>query len=240
MTTIRTMPATMELGDAELVSRSLAGNREAFAGIVARYQSLICSLAYSASGNLSRSEDLAQETFLTAWKHLPDLRDPNRLRSWLCGISRNLLKSACRKQTREPLHGAEPLEAARGALSPGSVPSEQAINREEEAIVWSALELIPDLYREPLILFYRESQSIELVAQQLDLSEDAVRQRLSRGRDMLRAQVAALVEGTLKRSRPGRTFTLAVMAALPGVVASSAAAAGLGAAGKVAAPVAQA
>jgi hypothetical protein len=56
--------------DAELVARSLTGNRDAFGLIVSRYQSLVCSIAYSATGCLSRSEDLAQETFLTAWKQL--------------------------------------------------------------------------------------------------------------------------------------------------------------------------
>jgi hypothetical protein len=48
--------------DAELVAACLAGQREAFERIVARYQSLVCSLAYSATGSLGESEDLAQET----------------------------------------------------------------------------------------------------------------------------------------------------------------------------------
>jgi len=47
-------------GDSELVQRSLLGDREAFGQIVSRYQALICSLAYSATGSLSQSEDLAQ------------------------------------------------------------------------------------------------------------------------------------------------------------------------------------
>ena len=67
--------------DSELVTRSLAGNRDAFGRIVARYQSLLCSLAYSATGSLSQSEDLAQETFVAAWKQLADLREPEKLRS---------------------------------------------------------------------------------------------------------------------------------------------------------------
>jgi hypothetical protein len=62
--------------DAELVVESLSGNRDAFGQIVARYQSLVCSLAYSATGSLSQSEDLAQETFVAAWKQLADLREP--------------------------------------------------------------------------------------------------------------------------------------------------------------------
>src|SRR5512146_1765962 len=88
--------------DAELVTASLAGNREAFGQIVSRYQSLICSLAYSATGSLSQSEDLAQETFFTAWRQLAHLREPGKLRSWLCGIVRNLIRTAQRQECREP------------------------------------------------------------------------------------------------------------------------------------------
>ena len=56
--------------DAELVAQSLAGSHDAFRQIVERYQTLICSLAYAGTGSLTQSEDLAQETFVTAWKEL--------------------------------------------------------------------------------------------------------------------------------------------------------------------------
>src|SRR6266550_3189411 len=98
--------------DAELVAASLAGNRDAFGQIVSRYQSLICSLAYSATGSLGQSEDLAQETFITAWKHLRHLREQHKLRAWLCGIARGLIGKALRRDGREPAHSAEPLELA--------------------------------------------------------------------------------------------------------------------------------
>ena len=90
MMTIRAM-STATCNDAELVVESLSGNRDAFGQIVSRYQSLVCSLAYSATGSLGQSEDLAQETFVAAWKQLADLREPEKLRAWLCGIARNLI-----------------------------------------------------------------------------------------------------------------------------------------------------
>src|SRR5450432_1062442 len=96
--------------DSELVHESLTGNRDAFGQIVARYQSLVCSLAFSATGSLSQSEDLAQETFVTAWKQLAGLREPEKLRAWLCGIARNIINNFLRKQGREPSHQAESLE----------------------------------------------------------------------------------------------------------------------------------
>ena len=56
------MSTALECGDAELVEQSRVGNQAAFGRIVARYQSLICSLAYNGTGSLSRSEDLATVT----------------------------------------------------------------------------------------------------------------------------------------------------------------------------------
>src|SRR5512139_2059671 len=95
--------------DSELTSRAVEGHRDAFAQIVARYQSLVCSLAYSATGSLSQSEDLAQETFIAAWRGLPTLREPEKLRSWLCSIARNLIAGAVQLRKQEPALTAESL-----------------------------------------------------------------------------------------------------------------------------------
>jgi RNA polymerase sigma factor (sigma-70 family) len=224
----RTMTGA-EHNDPELVSRSLAGDRDAFSLIVSRYQALICSLAYSRIGNLGQSEDIAQETFITAWRHLRLLREPAKLRSWLCGIVRNRIHKNLRREGREPAHQAQPLELVHDAAAIEALPSEQAVRREEERILWRSLESIPESYREPLILFYREHQSIQSVAAHLELSEDAVKQRLSRGRKLLQEEVLAFVEGALERTSPGKSFTLAVLATIP-MLSTSAKAATLGAA----------
>jgi RNA polymerase sigma factor (sigma-70 family) len=213
--------------DTDLVSQTLDGDRDAFGQIVSRYQSLICSLAYSATGNLGQSQDLAQETFITAWKHLRLLRERHKLRAWLCGIARGLIRKALRREWREPTHAAEPLDVAQESEAVEPLPSERAISKEEEAILWRSIERIPEIYREPLVLFYREHQSVEKVAAALDLSEDAVKQRLSRGRKLLHEEVLTFIEGALERSSPGKAFTIGVLAALP-AFASSATAASLG------------
>src|SRR5580698_8766844 len=103
----------MDYNDSELVSQSLSGNRDAFGRIVGQYQSLICSMAYSRTGDLAQSEDLAQETFLIAWKQLRQLREPEKLRSWLCSIARSVISGSRRRETRKPMHGAEPLDNVR-------------------------------------------------------------------------------------------------------------------------------
>jgi RNA polymerase sigma factor (sigma-70 family) len=223
MMTTQAMSVT-ECNDAALVTESLAGKRDAFGRIVGQYQSLICSLAYSATGSLSKSEDLAQETFLAAWTHLPELQDPSKLRGWLCGIARNLIGKTLRRDGHEPAHVGGSLQAAQEIASPQPLPPAQAISREEEAILWRALERVDETYREPLVLFYREQQSVERVAEALELTPDAVRQRLSRGRKLLQEQVLAFVEGALEKSAPGPGFTGGVLAALPIMTTSAKAA----------------
>jgi RNA polymerase sigma factor (sigma-70 family) len=212
------------LEDSELVGESLSGNRDAFGRIVSRYQSLICSLAYSATGSLGQSEDLAQETFIVAWKRLSHLRERDKLRAWLCGIARNRINNFLRSEGREPVHAAAALEDVAESHSPEPLPVEHVITQEEQALLWRSLERIPEIYRESLVLFYREQQSIETVAAELELSEDAVKQRLSRGRKLLQEQVLAFVEGALAKTTPGKTFTVAVVAALPLTVVSAKAA----------------
>src|SRR5262245_26113559 len=212
------------VSDEQLWRLSCEGDREAFTRIVERYQALICSLAYSACGALGTSEDMAQETFITAWHRLKELREPSKLRQWLCGIVRNIAANALRRELRR---GGEPesLDAATIELSVEDDPAARTIAREEEILLWRTLAEMPESYREPLVLFYREERSVAEVAMKLDLTEDTVKQRLSRGRAMLREEMAALVESALVRSKPSAAFTVGVLMALPLVSATSASAA---------------
>jgi len=229
MRVAETMTSIELVTDAELVAACLAGDREAFSRIVERYQRLLCSLAYSATGSLSESEDLAQEAFVDAWRQLRTLREQEKLRPWLCGILRYKVGRLRRSDGQEPVRQAEALELAEEMPSGEKPAADLAMDKEEQAILWSALERVPELYREPLILYYREHRSVEHVAAALDLTEDAVKQRLARGRKILQERVLSFVEGALSRSTPGRVFTLGVLAALP-AMATPAKAAGIGAA----------
>lgn len=207
--------------DASLVELSLAGDRDAFGRIVARYQSSICALAYSACGNVGRSEDIAQDIFITAWRRLGSLQEPARFKAWLYGIARNLIHNAFRRQTRNPLADAKLLEEGTEPAAAADEPDEQAISKEEETILWHVLAGLPEVYREPMVLFYRQNESIPQVADVLELSEEAVRQRLSRGRALLNERVTKMIQSGLRRSGPADTFAVAVIAALPMVAATA-------------------
>ncbi len=219
------MPPTQ---DAVLVADCLQGNREAFGVLVEQYQSLICTLIYCRCGSVAQSEDLAQETFLAAWKSLPSLKEPTQFKAWLCQIARNISADAARQQERKAHGNSVSIEVAPELIDDRPSPAAQAIRREDESLVWRTLEQLPENYRLPLVLFHREEQSVAQVAAVLDLSEDVVRQRLSRGREMLREGVNDAIEGVLGRTKPGKKFTAAVMVAIGAVGTSTAKAAGAG------------
>jgi len=200
--------------DRHLVQLHLAGDGGAFRQIVERYQGAVCAVAYSACGDLARSEDIAQEAFVAAWKQLPQLREPEKLRAWLCGITRNLAHAALRRAGRNPTSRASEISPDLPTEEAG--PHAAAVGADEAALMWGALAGLPDTYREPMVLFYREGQSVAAVAAALDLSEETARQRLARGRAMLTDRMARIVEETLERSTPAPTFAAMVLLAVPG------------------------
>ena len=77
----------------ELLKRCLRGSSESFSVIVGHYQFLVCGIAFALTGNLGKSEELAQETFIQAWKNLRQLQDLSKFKPWLCQIARNVVQN---------------------------------------------------------------------------------------------------------------------------------------------------
>src|SRR5258705_11996238 len=171
MTAIATQ-VRLAASDTELVAASRQGNREAFGQIVRKYQGLISGLIYSACGDLSASEDVAQETFLAAWKSLSGLREPEKLPAWLCQIARYRMLDQHRDDARQNARIARAVtnydrdEARR--------PDEEAMSAEEREVLWRSLSQIPEPYRETLVLYYRQDQNTPQVASALEITEETV------------------------------------------------------------------
>ncbi len=197
----------MGRSDAELLEASRRGERAAFGALVERYQSVVCAVSYSRTGNRALSEDVAQDTFLAAWRQLDQLREAGRLRAWLCGIARNLARKARLRTEREA-----PIDTLSTAYE-GANPFDQVAEVEAERVVRDALTRVPETYRDVLVLYYREHRSVRDVARLLGISEAAALQRLSRGRQYLTDGVNSLVERSL-RGHVQKSLVGGVLAAL--------------------------
>lgn len=199
--------------DEQLVERHLTGDPAAFREIVTRHQATVCAVAFSACGDVTRSEDVAQETFVAVWRQLGGLRERSKFRAWLVGIARNLARNHTRRALRGGQLSRDVVMAETATDAPD--PREQTTNADRLAQMWRELEGIPALYREPMVLFYREQHSHESVAAALDVSQEVVRQRLARGRAMLTERMTALVEEALAESAPKPALVERVLGAIP-------------------------
>jgi RNA polymerase sigma factor (sigma-70 family) len=212
------------IADAELVRRSRQSDTDAFGELVERHQRLVFGVALARCGDPALAEDLAQEAFVTAWRDLDRLRDVDRVGTWVAGIARNLASSAVRTRSRR---------ATPPAIEIPSVPTPEdaVLDREDRELLGRALQDVPSAHREALVLYYLEGESIARIAENLNISEDLVKQRLSRGRRALREGVADRVESALSRVRERPALRAGVIAAL--ATAGTRKAAAASAAGKV-------
>jgi RNA polymerase sigma factor (sigma-70 family) len=196
--------------DRELIEASRRGDRPAFATIIERYQRAVYAVAYSGTRDRALADDLTQDAFVIAWRRLAELRDSERLPAWLCGIARNLARDA-RKRRRDEVE-VEIIDA--------TTPYHAMTEAESERIVATALGQVPDVYREPLVMFYYEERSVQDVARCLGITAATTNKRLSRGRKFLAERVAHVERGVTRR---GASATLA--ASVLGIIAITAPAA---------------
>jgi RNA polymerase sigma-70 factor (ECF subfamily) len=152
---------------------------------------------YRFARHLSQStvdaEDLVQQTFLIACRKLADLREASRTRSWLFSITRNLFLKE-RLKHKERWDSSELEESLQGEQQHSETPEQLLEQRLEIELLQVALAELPDAFRIPLLMYYFEDLSYKEIGEALDLPLGTVMSRLARGKEHLRARLAAEYE----------------------------------------------
>jgi RNA polymerase sigma-70 factor (ECF subfamily) len=177
--------------DADLaaVERVLAGDVEAFAGIVRRWQGPLVNMAWRYCRDRGRAEQMAQDAFVRAWRGLAHWRRESSFSSWLFALAANVYRSELKRFPTETL----PLDAAPEPSRPASQHHEIE-RRERYEVVRRAVLALPPRYREPVILFYFHEMDVAVAARSLGLPEGTLKARLSRARALLRQRFPHLNE----------------------------------------------
>lgn len=167
--------------DADLLKEiSGSGNHAAFAALAERHGPMVHAVAFRVLSNHHDAQDVTQAVFLALWRHAAKLSGQPSVAGWLHTVSRRLAldthRSVKSRQRREQAAMKEEITTSPDATLRAD------LRRELD----SALNLLPDHYRQPLIIFHLEGASLHEVAQRLDLHPSTLRTQLSRAREMLR------------------------------------------------------
>ena len=172
--------------DGELVRRARRGDEHAFGLLVARYQRAAYAVAYSVTGRHEDAEDAAQESFLVALQRLEECRSPEKFAGWMMTIVRNRARNLVR---REVLRETEQVPVAASSRTP--TPDREAELSELQDALREALDALPEVQREIVLLHDLEGWKHREIADRIGLPSGTVRSHLHFARKALRRALGA-------------------------------------------------
>lgn len=180
--------------DAELVRAARGGGRDAYGALVHRYVLRIRAVCRARLGQRGPVDDLVQESFLRALRGLASLTEPEKFGSWLHGIAVHTCLDWLKARDRTGV-SLEEIDPGRRDASVAEERQQLAPEENERRDrLLAALEGLPEIYRETIVLFYYEKQSYEQIGQLLGVGSAAVNARLTKARAMLREKLAPVFE----------------------------------------------
>ncbi|MCU0634683.1 MAG: RNA polymerase sigma factor [Gemmatimonadaceae bacterium] len=169
----------MDALDPGLIARAVDGDRQAFAELVERLHPRALRFAHRMLGETSDAEDVVQDTFIRVWKALPRFRVGAPFDPWFFKILGNRCRTALERRKRDATEVLEP-----ELVAEASAPDPYQLDE-----VHRVLNTLPAEQREAFLLYHVEGFSYEEIAQVTGAGLSALRMRVKRAMDTLRARL---------------------------------------------------
>ncbi len=190
--------------DFELVQRTVAGDQKAFEMLVVKYQRRIERLIGRMVRDVDLVEDIAQETFIRAYRALHQFRGEAQFYTWLYRIAVNTAKKALVDMKRDPTISESALRPSSSEDDETYQPRNEPISDETPetvlaaneiaAAVEAAMEALPAELRQAVTLREIEGLSYEEIAEVMDCPIGTVRSRIFRAREAISARVKPMLD----------------------------------------------
>jgi len=196
-------PVSSADSDLMLVERTVAGDQRAYALLVTKYQRRIERLIGRMVRDVDLVEDIAQETFIRAYRALHQFRGEAQFYTWLYRIAVNTAKKALVELKRNPVISENALRGASeedetssvgNELTSDETPETVLAAKEIAATVNAAMEALPDDLRQAVTLREIEGLSYEEIAEAMNCPIGTVRSRIFRAREAISAKIKPLLE----------------------------------------------
>jgi RNA polymerase sigma-70 factor, ECF subfamily len=170
--------------DKQLVDNFLAGDDSAFSELVKKYLKPIYNFLYHFVSDREALDDITQETFIKAWKHIEKFDRERNFKVWIFSIAKNTAFDWLKKKKTIPFstftddEGNNKLDN----ISEDSIlPHEILIRADSAKILEEKLKKIPDIYRVILLMHYKEDFSLQEIAKILDKPYNTIKSQHQRG-----------------------------------------------------------
>ncbi len=183
----------MMTSDEELVARATAGDQDAFAQLVTRWERPIYALAYRTLRREEEARDVVQDAFLRAYRGLKGFKGEAKFSSWLYRITLNLCRDWMRKERRAPVtqvpEATDALDLADQQAAPTESVEDLVARREMSAAVQLAMADLPEEQRTAIMLKEYHGLTFQEIAEMLDCPLSTVKTRLYQGLSALRRRL---------------------------------------------------
>jgi len=200
-------PDVANRDEAEMIAAILDGNTEKYHDLIRPYELSVYRMALSFMKNEADAEEVAQEAFLKAFRNLASFRGNAKFSTWLISIALNEARGRLRHQNLIRTDSLDETREGIGHISPAllrdwrEVPSEALERREIREMLKEAIQNLPPIYREVVLLRDVEELSVDEAAATMEISTAAVRVRLHRARLMLQKDLAPKLKSTNPKRR---------------------------------------
>ena len=201
----------MRTEDGYIIQKCLDGNAAAFGLLVDKYKKSIYALAYSEVHNFHDAQDITQETFTSAYRKLRTLKRWDNFMGWLYRITINLCRNWVRSRSRRP--DSEFIEdQEQWVLDYPSLESHRE-NMVYESIQ-DALDLLPTMYRQVLILRYFGGMTVKEISRFLGISPSTIDRRLRGAKSRLKEEILVMMSTTHEQHSLPANFTFHIVEAI--------------------------
>ena len=198
-------PATASDSDAMLVERTVAGDQKAFELLVIKYQRRIQRLIGRMVRDVDLVEDIAQDTFIRAYRALAQFRGEAQFYTWLYRIAVNTAKKALMELKRNPTVSEHSFRSGQSDESDETSPLENELissetpeavlaGKEIAQMVNAAMDALPEELRLAITLREIEGLSYEEIAEAMNCPIGTVRSRIFRAREAISERIKPLLE----------------------------------------------
>jgi RNA polymerase sigma-70 factor, ECF subfamily len=188
-----TFAGSLMNSSADLVARACRGDQEAFRLIFERYSRPVISFIYDLVGDRELAEELAQETFVRAFKGLKALREDAKFSTWLFGIAKNVAREALRARALHARRIDLDDESVQGLSDGGPAPVSQLLNKELNDLIRKSLAALDDDKRLVFTLKIFHQYSYEEIAEITGFSMPKLKTDLHRARTEMRRRISPYV-----------------------------------------------